>query len=101
MIHRFRGIVVQGDNSASVSNTKFHSVRSVAASALEFRNKSITEICKGMQWSNSSTYTDFYSKLHISSLSPAIIAGFKVQISISKLDYVVAVMFTAKRRRPP
>ena len=74
----FRDIVIKGDNSASASNTKFHSVRAVAASALEFRNKSISEICKGMQWSNSSTYTEFYSKLHLSSLSPAVIAGFKV-----------------------
>ena len=74
----FRQLVIAGDSEASVNNTKFHSIRAVAASALEYRNLSITEICKGMQWSNSSKYTDFYSKLQLTSLSPAVIAGFKV-----------------------
>ena len=48
MRHWFGDMVVKGDNSASVSNPKFHSEGSVAASALEFRN--------------SSPYTDFYPK---------------------------------------
>ena len=74
----FRQIVLSGDTEASRETTTFHSIRAVAASALEYRNLSIAEICKGMQWSSTSTYTEFYSKLHLESESPAIIAGFKI-----------------------
>ena len=73
----FREIVLKGDSEASNENTKFHSIRAVAASTLEYRNLTIDDICKDMQWSSSSTYIEFYSKLHLKSSSPAIIAGFR------------------------
>ena len=71
----FRDIVLAGDSNASIENTNFHSIRAIAASTLDFKRIPIDVICQHMQWSRSSTFIDFYSKLDLKVQSQAVIAG--------------------------
>ena len=73
----FRDIVLHADPQATVKSTNFHSIRGVAASALEFKGASISEIAQQMQWSNESTFINFYSKLQLKAYRPAVIAGIQ------------------------
>ena len=72
-----RSIIFKADNSASTENTKFHSVRGLAASLL-YKNYTIETVIKRMQWKSSNTFFKHYAKLGVWPRSLVSIAGLKV-----------------------
>ena len=58
----FRSIILSSDPSASFSGTKFHSVRGIVASSLDYRDIKIENILKHMNWKSTSTFQK-YAKL--------------------------------------
>ena len=78
MIHRFRGIVVQGDNSATVSNPKLRLWDQSIVLLWSFETCQNDEVYMNSLGSNSSPYTGLPRKFLSDGLSPAVDAGFKV-----------------------
>ena len=70
-----RTVIFLADPSANFKNTKFHSIRSTVASALDFKGCSVKQILQQMNWRSNSTYNKFYAKLDLQANVKAVIGG--------------------------
>ena len=77
MRHWFSDVIRRGDTNVKEKLVKFHSVRGIAASSLG-QHFSIERIVKAMNWSSSSTFLKYYSKLGVKTDETVVVAGEKL-----------------------